>query len=160
MTSKTEPVAERNQTQAVLEPERESPAEMPEDESYRAPHIGMLLKQLRGDTTLREVHRQTGISLAHLSTIENGSRRPGVSVLRRLAEFHGVDVTDLLERAGHLSSEPADLEEDEETEIERVYRFVLEDRRVRGLVKPQDPTLDTMRFIIELYEKITGKNLL
>ena len=64
--------------------------------------IGPLLRRLRGETGLREVGRRTGISNSYLSQIERGDRRPGPSVLKRLASLYGVDVQDLLKRAGFL----------------------------------------------------------
>ena len=132
-----------------------------EEETYRRPHIGNLLKELRGPISLRELHRQTGIAVAHLSQIESGARTPGVNVLRRLAEFHDVDVKDLLEQAGHLNTEPADLEEDETVNIERAYRYVMDDPKIRTVAKPTtSPPLDTQRFIVELYERLTSRNLL
>ena len=96
-----------------------------EHETYRRPHIGNVLKELRGGISLRELHRRTGIAGAHLSQIESGARMPGVNVLRRLAGFHEVDVTDLLEQAGHLNTETAELEYNETANIERAYRYVL-----------------------------------
>ena len=64
--------------------------------------LGALLKRLRGDASLRDVRRMTGISNSYLSQIERGDRRPGPSVLKRLASLYGVDVQDLLKRAGYL----------------------------------------------------------
>ena len=167
MSSKTESRMEiaEAEAQALLEQET-SPAPVPsedtqEEQTYRRPHIGQLLKELRGPISLRELHRQTGIAVAHLSQIESGLRNPGVSVLRRLAEFHDVDLHQLLEQAGHLTTEPADLEEDDTANIERAYRYVTDDPRIRTVVKPDpSPPLDTQRFIVELYERITKRTLL
>ena len=133
----------------------------PGDDTYRRPHIGHVLKELRGSNSIRELHRQTGIAVAHISQIESGARNPGVNVLRRLAEFHNVELTDLLERAGHLNTEAADLEEDETANIIRAYRYVLDEPRIRTVVKPNPSLpLDTQRFIVELYERLTNRNLL
>lgn len=167
MSSKTDSRMEtaEAETRALLEQE-ELTAPVPdedaqEEQAYRRPHIGQLLKELRAPISLRELHRQTGISVAHLSQIESGARNPGVNVLRRLAVFHGVDLEELLEQAGHQNTEPADLEEDEAANIERAYRYVTDDPRIRTVVKPEpSPPLDTQRFIVELYEKITKRTLL
>ena len=51
--------------------------------------LGPLLKRLRGDSSLRDVRRMTGISNSYLSQIERGDRRPGPSVLKRLASSTG-----------------------------------------------------------------------
>ena len=95
--------------------------------------IGPLLRKLRGDIGLREVGRRTGISNSYLSQIERGDRRPGPSVLKRLAALYDVDVQDLLKRAGFLD-EPEGIEtrDDEPEEVERAYQYVLADPKVPG----------------------------
>ena len=165
MSSKIEPRIEAVETELQATRDKEKASQQlvdgRGDDTYRRPHIGAVLKELRGPISLRELHRQTGIAVAHLSQIESGARKPGVNVLRRLAEFHEVDVTDLLEQAGHLNTEPASLEENETANIERAYRYVLDDPRIRTIVKPTpSPPLDTQRFIVELYERLTSRNLL
>ena len=70
-----------------------------------------------------------------------------------------MELTDLLGRAGHLNTETADLEEDETANIERAYRYVLDDPRIRTVVKPNPSLpLDSQRFIVELYERLTREN--
>ena len=84
-----------------------------------------------------------------------------MKVLRRLADYHGVAVTDLLEQAGHINAEQSELEENETDNVERAYRYVLDDPRIKTVVKPAPaPPLDTQRFVVELYEKLTNRNLL
>ena len=168
MSSKSAPGIEAVEAELLTAQEQEEkagshPAESPpeEEETYRRPHIGQVLKELRGAISLRELHRQTSIAVAHLSQIESGARTPGVRVLRRLAEFHAVEVTDLLERAGHIHAEQSEIEEDEMANVQRAYRYVLDDPRIRTVVKPApSPPLDTQRFIVELYERLTNRNLL
>ena len=160
MSSKLDPGIEAVEAELL---EKRGPAESPpeEEENYRRPHIGQVLKELRGAISLRELHRQTSIAVAHLSQIESGVRIPGVKVLRRLADFHGVEVTDLLEQAGHINAEQSELEENETDNVERAYRYVLDDPRIKTVVKPAPaPPLDTQRFVVELYEKLTNRNLL
>ena len=78
---------------------------MDEDTGYHDLEIGPLLRRLRGDTSLREVRRLTGISNSYLSEIEKGDRRPGTNLLKRLAVLYSVDVHDLMKRAGYLDNE-------------------------------------------------------
>ena len=123
--------------------------------------IGPLLRQLRGRRSLREVTRLTGISDPYLSNIETGSRRPGPRVLKKLATLYGVSVHELLRRAGHLEESGSEGESDEAMEVERAYNYVLADRRFRFGTKPVGPlTVEAKRFIVEMYEKFTGKELL
>ena len=121
--------------------------------------IGALLKRLRGRVSLREVTRRTGVSSSYLSQIERGERRPGANVVRKLAELYNVDAQQLLRRAGH-GPQP-DPYSDEAMDVERAYRFVLDDPAFRVGTRPDGPmTVNAKRFIVEMYEKFTGKRLL
>ena len=121
--------------------------------------IGPLLKGLRGEHSLRDVQRFTGVSSSYLSLIERGERRPGVNLINKLAVLYGVDVNELLQRARRLGS--GDPRDDEPLEVERAYRYVMADPVFRVGTRPDGPmTLKTKRFIVEMYERYTGKKLL
>lgn len=140
----------------IMEPE-----ELREDaqdyEGYE--DMGALLKRLRGRVSLREVTRRTGVSASYLSQIERGVSQPGANVIRKLAELYKVDTRQLLRRAGH-GPQP-DPYGDEAMDVERAYRFVLNDPAFRVGTRPDGPmTLSAKRFIVEMYEKFTGKRLL
>ena len=121
--------------------------------------IGPLLRRLRGGESLREVTRRTGVSSSYLSQIERGERRPGANLVRKLAGLYNVDPRDLLRRAGH-GPQP-DPYSDEAMDVERAYRFVLDDPAFRVGTRPDGPlTVNAKRFIVEMYEKFTGKRLL
>ena len=61
------------------------------------------LRKLRGKT-LRAVEKETGVSNAYLSQLENGSvKRPRPHVLHKLADFYDVAYEDLMTAAGYLS---------------------------------------------------------
>ncbi len=123
--------------------------------------LGSLLRELRGAMSLREVRRHTGISDPYLSQIEKGQRRPGPRVLKRLAALYAVDVHDLLRRAGHLDYEGEKPDVDQNLEIERAYQYVLSDPRFRMGTRPSGPlSEEAKRFIVEMYERFTGKRLL
>lgn len=122
--------------------------------------IGAYLRQLRGSRSLREVYRRTGISDPYLSNIENGHRRPGPRVLQKLAAFYGVSLQDLLKRAGHLDGAD-DAGADAEANVDRAFDFVLADPKFRFGTRPDGPlSLAAKRFIVEMYETLTGKRLL
>ena len=134
---------------------------MNEDIGRRDEDIGKMLKRLRGDTSLRGVQRLTGISNAYLSQIEKGIRQPGPKLLRRLAALYGVGLQELLKKAGYLEREGEEPEADEATEVERAYQYVLSDPVFRVGTRPRGPlSVDSKRFIVELYERYTGKRLL
>ena len=121
--------------------------------------IGPLLKRLRGENSLRDVQRLTGVSSSYLSLVERGERRPGVNLINKLSILYGVDVNELLQRARRLGS--GDPRDDEPLEVERAYQYVLADPVFRVGTRPDGPmTLKTKRFIVEMYERYTGKRLL
>ena len=133
---------------------------MNEDADYRDMEIGPLLKRLRGKTSLREVRRLVGISNSYLSEIERGDRHPGTNVLRRLAALYGVDVQHLMRSAGYLDNEDGRTDNDP-LDVDRAYRYVLEDPEFRFGTRPRGPLdLEAKRFIVEMYERLTGKRLL
>lgn len=71
--------------------------------------FGEYLKKLRGNKSLREVTKFTGISHTYLSTLEKGydprtkkERKPAPDVLRKLAGFYNVPYSTLLYMAGYI----------------------------------------------------------
>ena len=141
--------------------------QQPPDQPQRADEMetagnedfGSLLRRLRGRVSLREVTRRTGVSSSYLSQIERGEKRPGANLLRKLADLYRVDPDDLIRRAGH-GAQP-DPFSDEAHDVERAYRFVLDDPAFRVGTRPDGPlTVNAKRFIVEMYEKFTGKRLL
>ena len=121
--------------------------------------IGPLLKRLRGEHSLRDVQRLTGVSGSYLSLVERGDRRPGPNLLNKLAILYGVDANHLHRRAGRLGGGgPRD---DEPLEVERAYQYVLADPQFRFGTRPDGPlSLNAKRFIVEMYERFTGKRIL
>ncbi len=135
-----------------LSPERVSEAESNEE-------IGPLLKRLRGELSLRDITRRTGISSSYLSQLERGDRRPGRKVLRGLAETYNVDLRQLLRRAGY--GPKPDPNSNEALEVERAYKYVLADPVFRVGTRPDGPlSLNAKRFIVEMYERFTNRRLL
>ena len=121
--------------------------------------IGPLLKRLRGEHSLRDVQRLTGVSSSYLSLVERGERRPGVNLINKLAILYGVDVNELLQRARRLGA--GDPRDDEPLEVERAYQYVLADPQFRVGTRPDGPlSINAKRFIVEMYERFTGKRLL
>ena len=130
-----------------------------EEEPAANEQIGPLLRRLRGELSLRDVTRRTGVSSSYLSQIERGDRRPGANLVRKLAALYNVDAGELERRAGH-GPQP-DPYSDEAMDVERAYRFVLDDPQFRVGTRPDGPlSLNAKRFIVEMYEKLTGKRLL
>ena len=124
--------------------------------------LGTLLRKLRGTVSLRQMQDRTGISHAYLSKIEKGRQRPGPRVLQRLASAYGVGLETLLREAGHLDYQASPSEyATPPMEVERCYQFVMADARFMATTKPSgELTLETKRFIVEMYQELTGKTFL
>ncbi len=127
--------------------------------------IGEYLRSLREGQklSLREAAAKTGVSVSYITQIENGKRKaPGPEVLKRLAPAYNVPVRDLLRAAGYLDDikEIKSVLSDEE-EVERAFGYVISDPRYQSGTRVTGPiTTDVKRFIVEMYEKATGKKLL
>ena len=51
--------------------------------------------------------------------------------------------------------------DDEPQEVERAYQYVLADPKFRVGTRPSGPlSLEAKRFIVEMYERFTGKRML
>jgi len=117
------------------------------------------LRQERG-LSLRYVGAKASISSSYLVQIEHGRRRPpGPEILKRLAPVYDVPLRDLMRVAGYLEEARPDLGEEEEVEL--AFRYVMSDPRYKSGTRVKgELTTDIKRFIVEIYEKATGKKLL
>jgi len=127
--------------------------------------FGDYLRSLREQQrlSLRDVAAKTGVSISYITMIEHSKRKPpGPEVLKKLALSYNVPVKDLMKAAGYLD----DLQEVKsvlsvETEVEMAFNFVMSDPRYHSGTRLSGPmTTDVKRFIVEMYEKATGKKLL
>ena len=139
-----------------------------DQENPNPAEIRALLKQLRGDRTLRQVETDTGIPNSYLSNLEMGRKNPGIKTLSKLATYYQVPLNGLLECAGLPFDERATARSKAITnvkeyidEIHRSYEFVLTDPHLAFYEKPAEtPSVDTQTFVVKLYEHYTGKKLL
>ena len=70
------------------------------------------IKKLRGDMSLREMERITGLSHTYLSTLEKGfdprskkERKPTPDALRKIANAFNVSYIELMIQVGYLTEE-------------------------------------------------------
>ena len=134
---------------------------MTQAESYYEMELGPLLRKLREGLSLRDVYVATGISISYLSEVERGMREPGLKLLTRLAGLYNVDVRDLVRCAGLSDDGVPDPRIDPEAEVGRAFEYVLADPRFKFGTRPSGPmSLDAKRFIVEMYERFSGKKLL
>ena len=124
--------------------------------------FGQYLKTLRQEhsLSLRDVGAKATISSSYLAQIEQGRRRPpGPDILKRLAPVYDVPVRDLLKAAGYLEDTETSLSDEEEVEL--AFRYVMSDPRYKSGTRVKgELTTEVKRFIVEMYEKATGKKLL
>jgi transcriptional regulator with XRE-family HTH domain len=125
--------------------------------------FGQYLKSLREEQrmSLREVERRADVSSSYLAQIEQGRKGPpGAEILKRLAPVYSVPVRDLLKAAGYLD-EVTSTGLSEAEEVEMAFRYVMNDPRYKSGTRVKgDLTTEVKRFIVEMYEKATGKKLL
>jgi transcriptional regulator with XRE-family HTH domain len=124
--------------------------------------FGKYVRSLREDRglSLRSAGAKAGVSSSYLAQIEHGRRRPpGPDILKRLAPVYDVPVRDLMRVAGYLEEAIETLSE--EDEIDLAFRYVMSDPRYKsGARLKGELTTDVKRFIVEMYERATGKKLI
>ncbi len=113
--------------------------------------------------SVREAAAKSGVSVSYITQIENERRKtPSPQVLKKLAPAYNVPVRDLLKAAGYMD----DIREvkpalSDEEEVERAFQYVITDPRYQSGTRVTGPiTTEVKRFIVEMYEKATGKKLL
>jgi transcriptional regulator with XRE-family HTH domain len=125
--------------------------------------FGTYLRRLRKakGLTLKQVEAQAKVSNAYVSQIERGLRKPPhPDILKRLARAYDVQHRDLLVAAGYLEEDSA--ETAQRRHIEEAYEHVRTDPTFKQgtRLKGVHVSLETKRFIVEMYEKLTRRNLL
>ncbi|MFP3975664.1 MAG: helix-turn-helix domain-containing protein [Chloroflexota bacterium] len=111
--------------------------------------------------SLRQVERKSGVSNPYIAQIEGGRRRPpSPEILRKLARAYDVSVREMLERAGYLDEPEVMMSEEEK--VERAFRYAVEDPdfKVGTRQPPEGLDMETKKYIISVYERVTGKRIL
>ncbi|MFC1864839.1 helix-turn-helix domain-containing protein [Chloroflexota bacterium] len=125
-------------------------------------NFGEYLRTLRLEQklSLREAEKLSGVSNSYLGLIERGQRPiPGADILKKLAPVYDVPARDLMRSAGYLKDEDVSLSEDDE--VDMAFKFVMNDPRYKSGTRIKGGlTVEVKRFIVEMYEKATGKKLL
>ena len=120
-----------------------------------------MLRKLRGGRSLRDVQRDTGIANSYLCNVERGSQQPGLKVLSRMAEYHRISVADIIRQAELLRDNRMDTEEARVADVERSYRFIMDDPRLGHCEEPEPPlSIEAKRHMVRIYETLTGRLLL
>ncbi len=125
--------------------------------------FGSYMRRLRKSKglTLKQVESQAKVSNAYISQIERGLRNPPhPDILKRLAKAYDVPHRALLVAAGYLVEDST--ETAKRREIEEAYEHVRTDPTFKQgtRLKGTHVSLETKRFIVEMYEKLTQRKLL
>jgi transcriptional regulator with XRE-family HTH domain len=117
------------------------------------------IRKQRG-LSLKKVEKAAGVSNAYLSQLERGRRNPPhPDILKKLAKVYEVPVAELLSAAGFLEEQGKG---NTRQRIEQAFQHAINDpkywygTRLAGSALSQE----AKRFIVEMYEKITGRKLL
>jgi len=125
-------------------------------------NFGQYLRTLRLEKrySLREVEQMSGVSNSYLGLIERGQRPiPGADILKKLAPVFDVPIRDMLAAGGYLKVE--DITLSEEDEVEMAFQYVMNDPRYKSGTRIKGGlNTEVKRFVVEMYEKATGKKLL
>lgn len=115
--------------------------------------LGNLLKELRGNKSLRKVAEETGLSHSYIADIEKGYRRdtktplnPSPDTLKRLSEAYNYPYKKLLEAAGYI----------EENEEESFEEFISDPdlyRWYKELPKSDEEDLRRLRRVWEAFKE-------
>ncbi len=124
--------------------------------------LGDSLRELRTRKrlTLREVEEKSGASGSYLSQVEQGKRHPSAELLRKIAPTYGASVKELLTMAGYLDEPEVKMSDQER--IEWAFKCVISDPEYKfgTSLRASELSLEGKRFIVEVYEKSTGRKLL
>ncbi|MBI2849789.1 MAG: helix-turn-helix domain-containing protein [Chloroflexi bacterium] len=125
-------------------------------------NFGEYLRTLRLEKrySLREVEQMSGVSNSYLGLIERGQRPiPGADIIKKLAPVFDVPIRDMLAAAGYLKVE--DITLTDEDEVEMAFQYVMNDPRYKSGTRIKGGlNTEVKRFVVEMYEKATGKKLL
>lgn len=131
--------------------------------------FGEYVKRLRQERqlSLRAVEKAVGISNSYLYQIERGERNaPKIEILRKMAALYDVNYDSLLVAARLNDPKDDDTFHERLDEVaallENAFEFVRKDKDFRyGTYMTGDKlTPEAKRFIVEVYQEMTGTQLL
>ena len=123
--------------------------------------IGTVLRRMRGERSLRDVERDTGIANSHLCSVERGSQQPGLKFLSQLADYHQTTLAEIIRQAELLRDYQANPHRHIADDVERSYRFVTEDPRLQPWEEPEESlSIEAKRQLVRMYEILTGRKIL
>ena len=124
--------------------------------------LGNHLKKLRlrSKLSVRGAAKAAHVSPTYLWQIEKGDRKPSATILQKLARIYQVKAAELYQAAGYL--EAPDPEFGDLDRLDSAFNLVRTDPEYQFGTYLQGTALtsEVKRYIVELYEKATGRKLL
>lgn len=112
--------------------------------------LGNFLKQLRGDLSLREAARRSGLSYSYISSLEAGKHpktgvpiNPSPDSLKGLAKAYNYDFNDLMKKAGYIKEDVTGNEED--NELSRKKKEIMRIINNSNDIREVDLTLEVIK---------------
>ena len=123
---------------------------------------GVSLRTLREKQrlSLRATGDQAHVSKTYLWRIENGNNTPSPAILRRLAPVYQVTTQELFKAWGYLEEQTFTVPAVDRLKMAVNLIISNPSYKFETMLDINKLTPEVMRFIIELYEKTTGKKLL
>ncbi len=123
-------------------------------------NFGSYLRELREKRglSLRELSRLAKVATGYLSQVEREKRKPPTpAILKKLAPILEITARELMAKAGYLEEETSQTEREI---IESAFEFLTHHPRLRNKMYFKKLPLVAKKALVELYEAITGKQLL
>jgi len=124
--------------------------------------FGQYMSRLRKEQrlSLRAVSSKADVSITYICQIEGGTRKPSAEILKKLAPVYGVPIQDLLKEAGYFEKPNEDKIGSER--IEAAFKLVETDKDYKfgTYMHGKELSLEAKKYIVEVYQKTTGRQLL
>lgn len=119
--------------------------------------LSSVLRRLRGDMSLREAAKRSGLSYSYISSLEKGKHprtgatiNPTPEILRSLAKAYNYPHEELMKLAGYIDSAEDEAIHNEETNLESDKKYALD--LLMGITDP-----DKKKAAIEYLKYLAGE---
>jgi len=110
--------------------------------------------------SLRNAADQATISVTYLWQIEKGERTPSAEILKKLTPIYEVTVEELLKAVGYLEEPKVEMSDLERLEWAFNLARTDPDYKFGTYLRGSELTPEVKRYIVEAYERASGKKLL
>ena len=123
--------------------------------------FGEFMRDLRERKKLSLRDAAKGVmSVTYLWQIEKGDRNPSAEILKKLAPIYEVTIQELLKAAGYLEEPKIEMSDLERLEWAFNLARTDPDYKFGTYLRGPELTPEVKRYIVEAYEKASGKKLL